>query len=115
VYDVLVTERVTEVVSLRDCDGRDPLVVRVDRAGPWGNPFPAALYGGRERCLGLYCEWLLLRPDVRERARSELRGRKLACWCSPMPCHADVLAAVVEGDLSYLRHWGIFFSRRGTL
>lgn len=25
-----------------------------------------------------------------------LRGRSLACWCKPSPCHGDVLAAVAE-------------------
>ena len=26
----------------------------------------------------------------------ELRGKTLACWCKPAPCHADVIADVVE-------------------
>jgi len=31
------------------------------------------------------------------RAKAELRGRKLACWCSlDVPCHADVLAEVAN-------------------
>jgi hypothetical protein len=27
----------------------------------------------------------------------KLKGKVLACWCSPNPCHGDVIAAVVEG------------------
>ena len=50
-------------------------------------------------CVDLYREHLeRWRPDLAERARAELAGRDLACWCpledkrgNRMPCHADVL------------------------
>ena len=31
------------------------------------------------------------RAALRAKARVELRGKNLACWCMPGPCHADVL------------------------
>lgn len=35
---------------------------------------------------------------IAQRAMSELRGKKLACWCSlEMPCHADVLCEIANG------------------
>lgn len=37
---------------------------------------------------------------VAERARTELRGHDLACWCAPdQPCHADVLLRVANEEL----------------
>jgi hypothetical protein len=31
-------------------------------------------------------------PEIADRARAELRGHDLACWCPlDQPCHADVL------------------------
>lgn len=36
-------------------------------------------------------------PQLVERARTELRGRDLMCWCSlDLPCHADVLLAIAN-------------------
>ncbi|WP_201304910.1 DUF4326 domain-containing protein [Streptomyces sp. GS7] len=32
-----------------------------------------------------------------ERARQDLAGRDLMCWCSPLPCHADVLLGLAHG------------------
>ena len=26
----------------------------------------------------------------------ELRGKRLACYCAPLPCHGDVLAALAD-------------------
>lgn len=37
------------------------------------------------------------RPDLRERACRELRGKNLACWCKlDSPCHADVLLEIAN-------------------
>lgn len=39
-----------------------------------------------------------LRADLLADARSELRGKGLACWCSlDQPCHADVLLEIANG------------------
>lgn len=50
----------------------------------------------------LFRFWLTLTPEGREvlaKARVELKGRRLACYCSlDAPCHADVLAELVNGD-----------------
>lgn len=41
-------------------------------------------------------------PDLLDRARAELAGQDLACWCSPsgedITCHGDVLVRVVAGQ-----------------
>ena len=80
--------------------------VSVCRPGKWGNPFAvgsqgfifedggAVFYRGagarpqdvvkqfRER----------VAPKLRDKARAELAGKDLACWCPlDQPCHADVL------------------------
>jgi hypothetical protein len=61
----------------------------------WGNPFSQKLHGGTaaER-VAMYERWLLSpeqRPLV-EKAKKELKGKRLACWCAPRSCHGDVLA-----------------------
>lgn len=40
----------------------------------------------------LYETWLHAHPQLLERARRDLAGHDLMCWCSePLPCHVDVL------------------------
>ncbi len=93
----------TTVVSLRGvpaaersvyCERED--VERIDRMTVWGNPFKS---GTREQNIARYrryvwenlqaCHWDL--EDL-----IELRGKKLACWCHPKPCHGDVLVKAIE-------------------
>ncbi len=38
-----------------------------------------------------------LAKELIEAARTELRGKRLGCWCAPLPCHGDVLSRVAEG------------------
>jgi hypothetical protein len=65
------------------------------RRSPWANPYSARLYG-RTEALRLYRQWLHERPELIERARRELPGHALACWCPlTADCHADVLLGVI--------------------
>ena len=32
-----------------------------------------------------------------------LRGKDLVCWCSPLPCHADVLLRMANEDIETKR------------
>ena len=71
-------------------------IVRVDRETEWGNPYP------KGRCFGSRAEVIeRYRRHLWDRVRSgdldldklaALDGRDLACWCAPLPCHAEVLA-----------------------
>ncbi|BFI40571.1 hypothetical protein MPTK2_7g10890 [Marchantia polymorpha subsp. ruderalis] len=67
----------------------------------WGNPFSMQNERDeRERAevVKKYERWLLdpERDALVQRARRELRGKKLACWCKPKQCHGDVLAWVAN-------------------
>lgn len=70
--------------------------VYVGRPSPWGNPFPLSNESERANVLARYEAWLRTQPDLIARARVELRGRDLVCWCSPKACHADVLVRVAN-------------------
>jgi hypothetical protein len=82
--------------------------VYVGRPSKWGNPFkvsdpllPHGLSKSEKRDMVIQeYRKLILRecspvfgftaPTV-EDVRKELKGKDLVCWCSPLPCHADVL------------------------
>jgi Domain of unknown function (DUF4326) len=103
-----VTDRQpTTVVNLKGHRGDTSLgdVVYVGRAvrrggwhldrSPYANPFRPGPDGTREQVIDRYREWLTGRPDLLARL-PELRGRRLGCWCAPLPCHADVLAELAD-------------------
>lgn len=101
-----------ERIRLRRAKGfRKPEgAITVARPSAWGNPFKL---GGtvrvdddgdvevtldRDTMIALYRRWLAEHPEAIERARKELAGHDLACWC-PLeePCHADLLLRVAAG------------------
>ncbi|MFI7640537.1 DUF4326 domain-containing protein [Nonomuraea sp. NPDC049400] len=53
----------------------------------------------RSQVIPLYRAYLQEHPELVERARRELGGKDLACWCDPeQECHADALLDVVAGE-----------------
>lgn len=64
--------------------------VYVGRPSKWGNPYSTPENGTRTEVIKKYEAWLNTRKDLLA-ALPELKGKNLACWCSPFPCHADVL------------------------
>jgi hypothetical protein len=56
----------------------------------WANKFKIGRDGTREEVIAQYERWLRAQPDLMA-ALPELRGKDLACWCAPLPCHGDVL------------------------
>jgi Domain of unknown function (DUF4326) len=99
--------RATSVVNLKG-HRDDPSfadVVYVGRAmhrGGWqlaasalANPFRLGRDGDRDEIIAKYRGYLIGRPDLLA-LLPELRGRRLGCWCAPLPCHADVIAELAD-------------------
>lgn len=74
----------------------EPFDVYVGRPSKWGNPFTIGQDGKREDVIRKYAEWLSTQPELIAAAKIELRGKRLACWCAPLPCHADVLLEIAN-------------------
>jgi hypothetical protein len=64
-------------------------------ASPLASPFRPGPDGSREDVVAKYREYLLGRADLLA-LLPELRGRRLACWCAPEPCHAAVIAELAD-------------------
>lgn len=71
--------------------------VYIGRPSLWGNPFTIGKDGTRAQVIVKYQAWLDANPNLKARARSELRGKVLACWCKPLACHGDILSEVANG------------------
>jgi len=97
----------TEVVHLRHSDF-DIYIGRKTRGGQhhYGNPFKIGEDGTREEVIEAYRLWLegTAYQDVEPERRAwiltnlyKLKGKRLGCYCSPLPCHGDVLKEIVDG------------------
>jgi hypothetical protein len=73
----------------------------VARPTRWGNPFRAETPEQRAPAVARFRRWIDSQAgeQLRDAAKSELRGFHLACWC-PLdgPCHADVLLEIANAD-----------------
>jgi hypothetical protein len=72
--------------------------VYVGRPTKWGNPYKAEECAGAEvsavKCFRILVE---SEPETIADIQRELKGKKLACWCSlDKACHADVLAEIAN-------------------
>lgn len=75
---------------------RDRYDVYIGRPSKWGNPFRIGPDGTREEVIQKYREMIMGNKKLLEAARRELRGKVLGCFCSPKPCHGDVLAEIAN-------------------
>lgn len=79
-------------------DGNPDDAVYCGRPSPWGNPYPVFRERDRDWSCSRYEAWLRARPELIERAKRELRGKDLVCWCAPKRCHADLLLKIANED-----------------
>lgn len=102
-----VTQGETIVVNMR-ADGphaslvpwlkEQGLLVKIDRTGPWGNPFVMDADGSRDDVIKAFEKhYLPNKPSLLNRI-DELEGKALGCWCAPEPCHGHILKAEVEDN-----------------
>lgn len=68
-----------------------PGAVYIGRPSKWGNPFDVKTYG-RGVALKMFRSWVYApaRAELRDQARSELKGKDLVCFCKPKACHGDL-------------------------
>lgn len=65
--------------------------VYIGRPSKWGNPFVIGRDGSRAEVIQKYRAWAQAK-GLDQAAKTELKGKVLGCWCSPLGCHGDVLA-----------------------
>ena len=69
--------------------------IYIGRPSKWGNPFQLGRDGDRLSVIQKYKIFLRGNPSLLSQV-STLRGKTLGCWCSPKPCHGDVLAELAD-------------------
>lgn len=73
--------------------------VFIGRPSKWGNPYRIGYDGTRDEVIAKYSRWLW------EQIKSEkisiddllnLDGKRLGCYCKPLPCHGDIVVKAVN-------------------
>jgi len=79
----------------RKTNGLEAVVV--SRPSKWGCPYPLKKESERPKIMTKFREYLRAHPALVKKARVELAGKNLACWCKPgLLCHADVWLEAVN-------------------
>jgi len=70
----------------------------MEHESPYHNPFRIGKDGDRDEVLLKFIIYWYADEQraLRERAYRELPFRILGCWCSPLPCHGDIIAGYVN-------------------
>ena len=68
-----------------------PDAIYVGRPSKWGNPFKISKNNTREQVIVLYEVYARTAIALNSHWLDGLNGKDLVCWCSPLPCHADIL------------------------
>ena len=92
-----IAENWTPRVLHKHHDTIGPFDVYVGRPSKWGNPFEIGRNGSRAEVIEKFRAYLA-NSTLAAQAKRELRGRNLVCWCSPKPCHGDVLLEVANAE-----------------
>lgn len=69
--------------------------VYIGRGSKWGNPFIIGISGSRLEVIAMYREYITASEGLIYDLK-ELKGKRLGCYCKPLPCHGDVLKELVD-------------------
>jgi len=83
---------VTTLVNIRRGESCDVLITR---ASQWGNPFQIEPRCSKEQAIAKYEEYIRQRPDLLAQLPT-LVGKRLGCYCHPLPCHGNVLIKLMR-------------------
>lgn len=70
--------------------------VYIGRPSVWGNPYIMSDTDDRMSVIEKFTIMLLNDKDLMDRAKEELRGKNLVCFCKPQYCHGDILLQVAN-------------------
>lgn len=93
----------TEIVNVRDAEDWDVYIGREGQGetGYFGNPFKVGAKYTRSESLAYFEDYLYQRVISDEEFKmrlEELRGKRLACFCKPLPCHGDILKEYLDNE-----------------
>ena len=49
-----------------------------------------------ERRLSKCTQYIMNKPELLELIPTEVKDKRLVCWCKPEKCHGDILATIAD-------------------
>ena len=89
----------TTLVNYRTYNLDKSKIIPIDRRSIFGNPYKIGKDGTREEVILAYAEWFYEQITHSAGFQNEvekLKGKTLGCWCTPLPCHGDVILEYLE-------------------
>ena len=78
---------------------KDDFDVYIGRPCMLGNPYKIGKDGTRDEVIAKYRKYFNFMLGTSSLFREELeniRGKRLGCYCKPLPCHGDVILEYLE-------------------
>lgn len=64
---------------------------------PFHNPVRLVPGMTREECIEKLRKVWAEQPELVDRMRAELDGKRIGCWCNPLLCHGHLIVELIEG------------------
>ena len=84
----------TRVVNIKNSD----YDVYCGRGSKYGNPFIIGINGDRKTVIEKFRNYLNNNKKLQKEVM-KLRGLRLGCHCTPLDCHAEVIAEFIESNV----------------
>ena len=89
-------DKTPRVVNIKSGEYYD---VVIGRESIFGNPFVSGIHGTRDQVIDKFEEYLLSNPELMNEVQQKLKNKVLACSCSPLRCHGDILLKYANPEL----------------
>lgn len=96
VSDEEKVDKTPRVVNIKSGEYYD---IVIGRESIFGNHFIIGIHGTRDEVIEKFEEYLLSNQELMEKVKTKLKGKVLACSCSPLKCHGDVLLKYANPEL----------------
>jgi len=87
-------------MNLKVFNKNDPNIpsgaIYIGRPSEFGNPFEIGKDGTRTQVIEKYKQYVYSNDELIAKIKSELKGKCLVCWCSPLACHGDTLLEIAN-------------------
>ena len=87
---------------------KDKYDIYIARGSKWGNPYTHIkdkktlakyIVNSREEAISSYRDYITIGEGKHLlKDLPELKGKTLGCFCSPKPCHGDILIELIENE-----------------
>lgn len=95
-----IANKQTKLINYRIYNLDKSKIIPIDRRSIFGNPFKIGENNTRKGVIEKYKIWFYNKIKTDKNFKTcvnNLKGKTLGCWCTPLPCHGDVIIEYLNG------------------